>query len=167
MSGSGENLAAAFAGESQANQRYLGFAKKAEAEGRPMIARLFRAAAAAETVHAQNHLRAMAGGGGTPENLKAAMAGEAHEFKTMYPEFVETARSEGNQAAEQTFDYAMRVEQIHHGLYEKALKRLVSNDDLPYEHLFVCRGCGNTVQGRPPQKCPICGAPMSWFMWIE
>lgn len=162
-----ENLEAAFAGESQANQRYLGFAKKAQEDGRKMIARLFRAAAAAETVHAQNHLRAMAGVGDTLQNLEAAAAGEAEEFESMYPAFLDAARQEGHKAAEKTFDHALQVEKIHHSLYSKAIETLEGSKDLPYRNVFVCRGCGNTVEDDVPAKCPICGAPKSWFMWIE
>jgi rubrerythrin len=167
MAGSKENLGAAIAGESQANQRYLASAKAAEAEGRKMIAKLFRAAAAAETVHAQNHLDALKAIGTTAANLAAARAGEQDEFEKMYPEFIETAKAEGNEDAEKTFDLAMQVERIHHALYTKAAESLQAGKDLPYDHIFVCRGCGNTLTGAAPQKCPVCGAPKSWFMWIE
>lgn len=167
MAESTDNLQTAFAGESQANQRYNGFAAKAQKEGFKTVAKLFRAAAAAETVHAQNHLQAMEGVGATQDNVKAAMAGEAEEFKTMYPDFVEVAQQEGNKEAERTFDYAMQVEKIHHELYSKALEALTGGSDLPFKHMFVCRGCGNTVEDQAPDKCPICGAPKSWFMWIE
>jgi rubrerythrin len=162
-----DNLEEAFAGESQANQRYMGFGKRAQDEGYPMVARLFRAAAAAETVHAQNHMRAMKGVRATLDNLKAGVAGEAAEFGSMYPAFLRAAREEGNQDAETTFDYALQVEQIHHGLYGRAVEALEGGSDLPEQKAFVCRGCGNTVLGEAPQKCPICGAPRSWFMDIE
>lgn len=167
MEKSEENLKEAFAGESQANQRYLGFAKKAQKDGFTMIARLFRAAGAAETVHAQNHLDAMGAVRDTLANLSAAQAGEAEEFKSMYPEFLEVARQEGNTDAERTFDYAMQVEKIHHDLYGKAIGALEKGEDLPERKMFVCRGCGNTVEDEAPEKCPICGAPKSWFMLIE
>ena len=162
-----DNLGAAFAGESQANQRYHGFAKKADKEGFKMAARLFRAAAAAETVHAQNHLRVMGSVGSTADNLKEAIGGEADEFRSMYPAFIETAKAEGNKDAQETFDLAMKVEQIHHRLYGKALRHVRRGQDAPYRNMFVCRGCGNTVEDVAPEKCPICGAPKSWFMWIE
>ena len=162
-----ENLKEAFAGESQANQRYLAFAKEAETEGYPQIARLFRAAAAAETVHAHNHLRQMDGIGDTAENLEAAIAGEAGEFKSMYPAFIQEARAEGNKGAERTFDLALQVERIHHELYSSAAQKLKEGQDFPYANFFVCRGCGNTVVDEVPDKCPICGAPKSWFMWIQ
>ncbi len=162
-----QNLSDAFSGESQANQRYLAFARKAEAEGYRMIARLFRAAAAAETVHAQNHLDAAEAVGDTMDNLETAREGEAHEFQKMYPEFLAGAREEAHQDAEETFDYALQVEQIHHGLYQEAISSLQDGSDLPERDAFVCRGCGNTVYGEPPEKCPICGSPKSWFMHIE
>jgi rubrerythrin len=162
-----ENLAAAFAGESQANQRYRGSAKAADEEGMKMVARLFRAAAAAEHVHAQNHLKSMAGLGSTLENLQAAMEGEADEFKSMYPGFIEAARAEGNEDAEWTFDAAMQVEEIHHGLYGKAAESVKAGKDLPYDNIYVCQGCGNTVVGEAPEECPICGAPKSAFKYID
>ncbi len=167
MADSQKNLEEAFAGESQANQRYLAFAKKAEEEGHKMIARLFRAAAAAETVHAQNHIDAMSGVKDTGANLQEAMAGEAEEFRSMYPEFLEVAREQENEEAETTFDYAMQVEQIHHQLYSKAAEALEDGSDLPEIEMYVCRCCGNTVEGEPPRMCPICGAPRSHFMHIE
>jgi rubrerythrin len=162
-----ENLKDAFAGESQANQRYLGFAKKAEDEGHPMVARLFRGAAAAETVHAQNHLEVMGGVGETLENLQEAQSGEAEEFKSMYPDFISSAREEGHGDGEETFDLAMQVEKTHHKLYGAAIEALKEGKDLEEQDLFVCRGCGNTVLGEAPEECPICGAPKSWFMKIE
>jgi len=164
MAQTDDNLKAAFAGESQANQRYLSFAKKAEQDGYPNIARLFRAAAAAETVHAGNHFRVMLGIGETVDNLKAARAGEHDEIEDMYPGFVETA--EGNEDAEETFNLALQVEKIHRDLYGKAIERLEAGKDLPPKLMFVCRGCGNTVEGAPPETCPICGAPQHWFMLI-
>jgi rubrerythrin len=167
MAGTQDNLKAAFAGESQANQRYHGSAKKADTDGRKMVAKIFRAAAAAETVHAQNHLLAMSGVGETIDNVKSAIDGEAYEFKKMYPDFLAAAKKEGEEQAERSFDLAMKVEKIHHELYSKALKALQAGKDLPYKNIFVCRGCGNTVEDQAPEECPICGAPKSWFMWIE
>ena len=167
MGSTADNLKEAFAGESQANQKYLAFAKKAQEEGLTMVGKLFRAAAAAETVHAQNHLRVDRGIGDTAANLKAAMAGESEEFTSMYPGFVAEARKAGQDKAVETFDLAMQVEKIHHGLYSKAAVNVAAGKDLPYANMFVCRGCGNTVENVAPDKCPICGAPKSWFMWIE
>jgi rubrerythrin len=158
-----ENLQAAFAGESQANRTYLAFAKKAEADGRPQIAKLFRAAAAAETVHAHSHLRVMGGVKGTAENLQAAVAGEAHEFQSMYPEFLKEAEAEKNQGAIISFRNAMAVEKIHYDLYNEALESFNAGKDLPETEIWVCDICGNTVKGEAPDKCPICGARKEKF----
>jgi len=159
----GENLKEAFAGESQANRRYLAFSKKAEDEGYPQIAKLFRAAAEAETVHAHNHLRVMKGIRATRENLQEAIGGEAHEFKKMYPEMIEKAKAENNKEALQSFSFANSVEKIHASLYEKALETLGKNEELDY---YVCPVCGNTVEKGPPEKCPICGASGKSFIKI-
>lgn len=167
MAETDKNLKEAFAGESQANQKYLAFARKAEEEGHPQAARLFRAAAAAETVHAQNHAEAMKLVGTTLENLKQAAEGEAEEFRSMYPAFIEAARREGQEDAEETFDYASQVEEIHHRLYSAAISALQKEEEMPEKELFVCRGCGNTVEDEAPERCPVCGAPRSWFMIIE
>jgi rubrerythrin len=159
-----DDLKEAFAGESQANRKYLAFAKKADEEGYPQVARLFRAAADAETVHAHAHLRVMGGIGGTADNLNAAIGGETEEFKKMYPEMIERAKAEGNSAAEMSFANANAVEEIHAGLYQKALDNLGSNEDTD---IYVCQVCGNTVEGEAPDKCPICGAPKKMFKKID
>ena len=164
MSKTDENLREAFAGESQANRKYLAYAKKADEEGHPQAARMFRAAAAAETVHAHAHLRAMGGIGSTSDNLKDAITGETHEFKNMYPGMIEEAEKEGRQDAETSFKYANAVEEIHAGLYQKALDNLGDNEEVDY---YVCQYCGNTVEGEPPDKCPICGAPKKMFKKID
>ena len=130
MSGTQDNLQTAFAGESQANRRYLFFAEKAEKDGHPQIARLFRAIAEAETVHARNHLSTMDNIKATKENLEEAIGGEHYEFTKMYPEFIEQAQSEGVKRAEVTFDFANKVEKIHHTLYEKALQALEGGQKL-------------------------------------
>lgn len=161
--GTADNLRSAFAGESQANQTYTAYAKKADAEGYPQIARLFRAAAAAEHVHAQAHLRVMAEVLGTGENLQAAVEGEASEFTAMYPAFVTEAEAEGNEDAVMSFKNALAVEKIHHRLYSEALKSLDGGSDLSPSPIFVCGVCGNTVPGEAPEKCPICGAPRKRF----
>lgn len=158
-----ENLQAAFAGESQANRTYLAFAAKADAEGRPQIARLFRAAAAAETVHALAHFRVMGGVKDTKQNLQAAIDGEGHEFKEMYPKFIEVAETEGNKAALTSFRNANAVEEIHYNLYSKALEMLQAGKDLPAASIHVCDICGNTVEGDAPDRCPVCGAPKAKF----
>ncbi|TFG18299.1 MAG: rubrerythrin family protein [Promethearchaeota archaeon] len=162
-----ENLMTAFAGESQANRKYLAFAKKAENEGFPGIAHLFRAAAAAETVHAHNHLRSLDGIMSTEENLKEAIGGEFHEFTEMYPEFIEIAKTEGNSRAERSFKYANEVEKIHHKLYEKALKSAEKGEDLEETDIYVCSVCGYTHEGDAPDKCPICGATQKAFEKVE
>jgi rubrerythrin len=163
-----ENLKAAFAGESQANRTYLAFAKKAEADGFKQIARLFRATAEAETVHALAHLRVMGGVKGTAENLQAAIAGEGYEFREMYPAFVAQAEAEGNRAAVHSFKDAMAVEEIHHGLYGKALEAQKAGKDLEPARIWVCPVCGNTVIGEePPDKCLICGAPKDKFFEVK
>jgi len=161
------NLSKAFTAESQANQRCLAFARKAEQEGFHMVARLFRAVAAAESVHAQNHLEASGSVAETARNLRRSAGDEAQEFNSIYPEFAEAAEAEGHEEAARSFNYARLVEQIHHGLYKKAAERVAKGKDLPETDLFVCRGCGNTVEGQAPRQCPICGAPNSWFTSIE
>jgi rubrerythrin len=159
-----KNLKEAFAGESQANRRYLAFAKKAEEEGYKQVAKLFRAAAEAETVHAHAHLRVLGGAKSTKDNLQEAIAGETHEFKTMYPEFIAKAKAEAIKAAETSFDYANQVEKIHAALYEKALANLGKNEAVDY---YVCPVCGNTVEGKAPDKCPICNVPGSKFIKVS
>lgn len=161
-----ENLQEAFAGESQANRKYTAFAKKAETDGMPQVAKLFRAAAEAETVHALAHFRVMGGVKGTAENLEAAIAGEGEEFKEMYPKFVAEAQQEGNKPAEYSFQNALAVEEIHHGLYSKALESVKAGKDLPAAPIFVCPVCGNTVEGAAPHTCPVCNAPGSKFKEI-
>jgi rubrerythrin len=161
-----DNLQAAFAGESQANRKYLAFAAKAEAEGHPQIAKLFRAAAAAETVHALAHLRVMNGVGDTKKNLQAAIEGEGYEFQQMYPKFIEEAEKEGNKGAVISFRNANAVEKIHYELYSKALESLSGGKELPSSAIHVCDVCGNTIVGDAPDKCPICGAPKSKFKQV-
>ena len=167
MSNTQKNLEEAFAGESQASRRYLYFAEKADSEGLPQIARLFRAASESETVHARNHLKAMGGIGSSQDNLKASAEGESYEFNQMYPGFIEQARAENNQKAEISFDYANKVEKIHHGLYNKALELLEAGKEAKAEPYFVCPVCGYTVAGEAPEKCPVCGTPGSKFKRVE
>ena len=165
--GTQENLQAAFAGESQANRKYLAFAAKAEMDGYPQIARLFRAAADAETVHAHAHLRAMKGVHTTAENLQEAIAGEGYESRDMYPAFLEAAQAEGNQGAIVSFRNALAVEKIHYELYENALRALQGGKDLPAAKVFVCGVCGNTVEGEAPDHCPVCGVPKARFAEVK
>ena len=159
-----DNLKEAFAGESQANRKYLAFAKKADEEGLNQVARLFRAAAEAETVHAHNHLTVLKGINSTKDNLKEAIAGEVEEFKEMYPAFIKIAQDENNKEALWTFDVANQVEEIHAGLYKKALDSLGENVEVVY---YVCNFCGNTVEKEAPDICPICGAPKIEFKKIN
>jgi rubrerythrin len=167
MSQTDENLKEAFAGESQANRKYLAFAKKADTQDFSQVARLFRAAADAETVHAHNHLQVMDGIKSTLENLKVAAEGEAAEFEEMYPGFIEQAEEDGNDNARASFDYANQVEQIHHEMYNAAIEAVQKGEDLPPVDLYVCQGCGNTVEEEAPDTCPICGAPRSMFKKID
>lgn len=158
-----ENLQEAFAGESQANRKYLAFAKKADEDGLPQVAKLFRAAAEAETIHAHAHLRVMGGIKTTIENLEEAIEGEGHEFKVMYPEFLATAQKEGNKPAEFSIKNALAVEEIHHSLYSKAFEAVTGGGDLPKASIYVCPVCGNTVENNVPETCPICNVPGSKF----
>jgi rubrerythrin len=158
-----ENLKEAFAGESQANRKYLAFAKKAQEDGYPQVAKLFRAAAEAETVHAHAHFRVLGGVKDTNENLEAAIEGEGFEFQHMYPSFLSEAEAEGDKPATFTFKNALAVEEIHHGLYTQALEAVKAGSDLTENKIHVCLVCGNTVYGDPPDKCPICGAPVQQF----
>jgi rubrerythrin len=167
MTKSEENLMAAFAGESQANRKYLAFAEKADKDGFPQVAKLFRAAAAAETVHAHSHLRVLGGIKSTKENLQAAVEGEHHEFTKMYPEFIEEAKAEENKGANRTFTYANEVEKIHHKLYESALKAVDDGKDLEKNDIYICPVCGYTHEGEPPDKCPVCGAVKKVFRKID
>jgi rubrerythrin len=163
MNNTSENLKAAFSGESQANRMYLAFAKKAEKEGLPQIAKLFRAAALAETVHALNHLEIMGKTKSTIENVKTAVSGETFEFDEMYPKYIEIAQKEGNKKAVWSFDVANKVERIHAGLFSKALEALETRKELADTDYYVCKVCGNTVETAAPERCPICGAPKEQF----
>lgn len=164
MSKTEENLKEAFAGESQANRKYLAFAKKADTEGYPQVAKLFRAAAEAETVHAHAHLKALGGVGSTKENLQAAVAGETHEFEKMYPAMIDEAKEEGAKSAERSFSYANEVEQVHARLYQQALDNLESPTSVDYH---VCSVCGYTCEGEPPDKCPVCNSGKQAFFKVD
>ena len=159
-----QNLREAFAGESQANRKYLAFAKQAEKEGYPQAAKLFRAAAEAETVHAHAHLRALGGVGTTAENLQSAISGETHEFKEMYPNMIDLAKEEGNKSAERSFAFANEVEKIHADLYQKALDNLDNMEEVDYH---VCSVCGYTCEKEPPDRCPVCGARPKAFFKVD
>ncbi len=165
MSQTTKNLQEAFAGESQANRKYLAFAKKADQEGYPQVAKLFRAAAEAETVHAHAHLRVLKGIKSTAENLKEAIAGETHEFKSMYPEMIDAAKSENEKAAERSFTFANEVEKIHADLYQKALDSLDDPDKV--ESYYVCSVCGYTCENEAPDTCPVCKANKKAFFKVD
>ncbi len=165
--GTKENLQAAFAGESQANRTYLAFAKKAEQEGKPQVAKLLRAGAHAETIHAHAHLRALGGIRDTATNLEAAIAGEAHEFQSMYPGFIREAEAEGNKPALSSFRNANAVEEVHHGLYAQALAAVKEGKDLPAADIWVCDVCGNTVIGNLPDTCSVCKVSKDHFAAVR
>jgi rubrerythrin len=164
MSKTEKNLQEAFAGESQANRKYLAFAKQADQEGYARIAKLFRAAAEAETVHAHAHLRAMGGIKKTAENLQAAISGETHEFKSMYPGMIEEAKEEGQKAAERSFVYANAVEEVHANLYQKALDNMDNKEPVDY---YVCSVCGYTCENEAPDSCPVCGSKAKAFSKVD
>lgn len=160
-----QNLRDAFSGESQANRKYLAFARQAEKEGYPQVAKLFRAAAEAETVHAHNHLRALDGIKSTSDNLVEAIAGETHEFTHMYPAMIKVAREEGASQALRSFQFAHEVEKVHAGLYLEALECLdTGHEEFDY---FVCPVCGHTIERRSPETCEICGAKGSVFIRVS
>ena len=160
-----ENLATAFAGESQANRKYLAFAKQAEKEGFAQIAMLFRAAAEAETIHAHAHLANMGGVGTTLQNLEAAVKGETYEFTEMYPPMVEQAKAEGHRA-KTMLDFANRAEKVHAGLFAQALEAMKAGKDLSQMDVYLCPVCGDVEFGVPPDRCPICGAPAAKFQKV-
>lgn len=163
MTATEKDLMEAFAGESQANRKYLAFAAQADKEGYPQVAKLFRAAAEAETVHAHAHLRALGGIRTTAENLKEAMAGEIHEFKEMYPPMIEHAKADGHKAAERSFTFANAVEAIHAKLYKQAAELM---DKLPETDYHVCSVCGYTCEGDAPDSCPVCKAAKKAFFKV-
>lgn len=164
MSKTEKNLQDAFAGESQANRKYLAFAKKAEAEGFKQAAKLFRAAAAAETVHAHNHLRELGVVKSTKENLMAAISGESYEFQNMYPQMIADAKTENKAGALKSFNYANEVEKVHAALYQKALDMLGRNVNTDY---YVCSVCGYTAEGEAPDECPVCKSKKQAFSKVE
>lgn len=158
-----DNLGAAFAGESQANRKYLGFSQKAKSEGYDKVSRLFSVVAEAETIHALKHLNVMKAINSTLENLQAAVEGEYHEFTEMYPQFIAEADKEGNVQAKTSFHLANEVEKVHHQLYEKALAAVQNQKDLDAEKFFLCPVCGYVEENEAPGRCPVCGAPGASF----
>ncbi len=159
-----DNLMAAFAGESQANRKYLAFAKKAEAEGYKSAARMFRAAAEAETLHAHAHLNAVDGVKSTEENLKSAVSGETFEFEKMYPPYLEEAKKEGHDKGVRSISYAMEAEKVHADLFSDVLSNLNKEDDSIY---YLCPQCGYVEKNGTPDNCPICTTKGSLFIKVE
>lgn len=162
-----DDLKEAFAGESQANRRYLAYGEQAAKDGFPGVAKLFRAVAAAETIHALAHLRAMGGVAGTVANLEDAMAGEKHEFTEMYPPMLATAQAEGNKAAARSMRFALEVEKVHYALFTEALAAVAAGTDLAAVETHVCPHCGHTVIGPAPEACPVCGCKGERFLDVE
>jgi rubrerythrin len=160
-----DNLKEAFAGESQANRKYLAFAKRAEKDGFVNVARLFRTAAEAETIHALGHLNAMDGVKSTAENLKEAIGGETHEFTSMYPPMVEQAQAD-NHKAKHMFAYAAQAEAVHAKLYKLALEAVAQGKDLTETKFYLCPVCGHIELGTPPATCPICGTKAEKFVQV-
>ncbi|HAM35058.1 MAG TPA: rubrerythrin [Elusimicrobia bacterium] len=161
-----DDLKTAFAGESQANRKYLAFAKKAQADGFPQVAKLFRAAAEAETIHAMGHLTALGAVTSTADNLKAAVAGETYEYKEMYPPMLAEAQKE-NHKAKTMFAWALKAEEVHARLYQKALDAVLSGKDLADSEIYLCPVCGHLELGKPNAKCPICNLPPEKYRRME
>ncbi len=159
-----KNLMEAFGGESQANRKYLAFALQAEKEGYVQVAKLFRAVAEAETIHALSHFRVAGGVKDTRTNLKEAISGETHEFTEMYPRMIKEAKAEGDTRAERTLTYANEVEKVHASLFKDVLENL---DNLTDKDYFVCKVCGYTCGGDAPDKCPVCGALKKSFKKMD
>jgi len=157
------NLEAAFSGESQAHMKYLIFAEAAERENLPNVARLFRAIAYAEQVHATNHFRNLSGIGETGENLAKAEEGENFEVEEMYPAYDAVAKLQGEQGAQRSIHYALEAEKIHEAMYEQARQAVLAGKDPQIDELYICPVCGYTHEGTPPERCPVCNAPGSSF----
>ena len=162
-----KNLKDAFAGESQANRRYLAFSQKASEEGFTNISRLFRAVAESETIHAHNHLRAMGEIRSTLENVENALKGEVDETTSMYPMFMDQAKRDANNDALSSFFWANEAEKTHADFYERALETMKQGKDLELEELYICSVCGYTVEASPPEKCPTCGEGKEKFILME
>jgi rubrerythrin len=165
MSSIEKDLKEAFAGESQAFQKYRAFAKKAERDGFPNVARLFRTTSEAESIHAAGHFKAMDGIGATVENLQAAIDGETYEFEQMYPPMIERAEAEGHKA-KRMFNYAAKAENIHAQLYKAALEAVERGEDLSEAEFYLCPICGHIEFGKPEVDCPICGTKASKYYMV-
>jgi rubrerythrin len=153
-----ENLREAFSGESQAHMRYLAFSEKAERENFSNVARLFKANAFAEVIHAHNHLKNLSEVGSTSENIKKAIQGETYEVEEMYPAHIQTARDQGEKGAETSASWALEAEKVHAELYKQAEQAVDKGEDWEYKPIHVCSRCGFTMEGEAPEKCPVCGA---------
>lgn len=165
MTSTQDNLKIGFAGESQANQKYRAFAKKAEKEGLPNIARLFRTTAEAERIHAEGQLKALDGIGSTVENLQTAIDGETYEYTEMYPPMLEQAEAESHKA-KRIFSYAVQSEEVHAKLYKMALEAAQRGEDLAETNFYLCPICGHIEFGSPPERCPICGVKAEKFIQV-
>lgn len=159
-----ENLKNAFSGESQASRRYAAYAEKAEQEGLVNVSRLFRAAAQSETIHARAHLRALGEIKDTLENLRTAISGENYEHTSMYPKFIDEALQEKQEHAATSFRYANEAEKAHEKYFKDALSQVENGTDASIDEIWVCSGCGYTMLGEAPEKCPLCGAPKASFL---
>lgn len=160
-----DNLKEAFAGESQANRKYIAFAEKAEKDGFPNIARLFRTTAEAETIHAHGHLAALGMIGDTSTNLQAAIEGETYEYTEMYPPMLKQAEADGHKAA-RMFGFAVKAEAVHAKLYQQALEAAKRGEDMTETQYYLCPFCGHIELGSPPTNCPICGAKAEKFVQV-
>jgi rubrerythrin len=165
MENTTKNLKDAFSGESQANRRYLAFAKKADENGMPNLARLFRVAAEGETIHALNHFRTLGEAEDAKSNLEAAVAGETYEIEKMYPEFIDVAEKENQPDAKMSFEKALKVENIHRELFQESLEK-IENGDIESEEYFVCSVCGFPARGAAPDNCPVCNALKDRFVQV-
>jgi rubrerythrin len=165
MATTNDNLKEAFAGESQANQKYKAFAKKAEKEGFTNIAKLFRTTAEAERIHAEGHLKALDMIASTADNLKSAIAGETDEFTNMYPPMVDKAVADGHKA-KTMFQFAVKAEEVHAQIYTKALEAVKNGVDLDTSEFYLCMVCGYIELGAAPEKCPVCGAKQKAFKQV-
>jgi rubrerythrin len=158
-----ESLRAAFAGESQAAQKYLVFAEQADEEGLPNVANLFRAISYAETRHARNHLRVLKGINSTADNLVVAFEGESFEIDEMYPAYAAIAAEQANAQASRSVKYALKAEQDHRRMYSEAREKALAGQDFEGQRVSVCEICGHTVIGDVPDKCPICAAGKEYY----
>jgi rubrerythrin len=166
MSKTEENMKAAFAGESQARNKYTFFAEKAKEEGYHYIAKIFEETAANEMQHAKDHLQLLKGIGTTADNLKEAISGEHHETMEMYPQFVKDAEEEGNQKAAVLFKMIGKIEQHHRERYEKLLEMVKNGTVFKREKpiQWKCSVCGYIHEGtEPPPKCPSCKYPKEYY----